>query len=103
MLSRLAIYVLILCTSTSSYAQQKPVVDYPKEVQPFFVKYCNGCHSVDAMEAGIRTDHSGVDGVFIEDRKNWLKVYDMMRFKAMPPEEADQPSNAERDLSLIHI
>jgi len=103
MLSRLAIYVLILCTSTSSYAQQKPVVDYPKEVQPFFVKYCNGCHSVDAMEAGIRTDHSGVDGVFIEDRKNWLKVYDMMRFKAMPPEEADQPSNAERDLVTLWL
>jgi len=103
MLSRLAIHVLILCTVTSSYAQQKPVVDYAKEVQPFFVKYCNGCHSVDAMEAGIRTDHSGVDGVFIEDRKNWLKVYDMMRFKAMPPEEADQPSNAERDLVTLWL
>ena len=103
MSSRLAICFLICFVHANSYGQQKPVVDYSKEVQPFFVKYCNGCHSVDAMEAGIRTDHSSLEGVFIEDRKNWLKVYDMIRFKAMPPEEADQPGDAERELVTLWL
>ena len=103
MSSRLAICFLICFVHANSYGQQKPVVDYSKEVQPFFVKYCNGCHSVDAMEAGIRTDHSSLEGVFIEDRKNWLKVYDMIRFKAMPPEEADQPDDAERELVTLWL
>ena len=90
-------FVLCVCSITAT-AQQKPIVDYDNEVKPFFAKFCNECHSVDALEAGIRTDHSHLENGFVDNRKNWLKVYDMMRFKAMPPEEAEQPSDAEREL-----
>ncbi len=103
MLGRPTFCLLALLIAKSLFAQAKPVVDYDKEVKPFFAKYCNGCHNADALEAGVRTDHSQVDDVFINDRENWLKVYDMLRFKAMPPEEAEQPEDAERDLVAIWL
>lgn len=92
------LFLSILLLPAIAQGQQEPVVDYAKEVKPFFEKYCNGCHSAEALEAGIQTDHSDLENGFIDNRKNWLKVYDMMRFKAMPPEEAEQPGDAERDL-----
>ena len=103
MVGRPTFCLLAFLIAKSLFAQAKPVVDYDKEVKPFFAKYCNGCHSVDALEAGVRTDHSQVEDVFIDDRENWLKVYDMLRFKAMPPEEAEQPGDAERDLVAIWL
>ena len=101
--SRFFVYLLICFACVQSYAQENIVVDYDKEVKPFFAKYCNGCHSADALEAGVRTDHSDLEDVFITDRKNWLKIFEMMRFKAMPPEEAEQPTDAERDLVTVWL
>lgn len=98
MFTRITSFCLISLSAASLLAQEKPVIDYSTQVKPFFSKYCNGCHSADAMEAGIRTDHSDQENAFIDQRKNWLKVFDMMRFKAMPPEEAEQPTGAEREL-----
>ena len=100
---RLSVYLLICFTCADAFAQDKTVVDYENEVKPFFAKYCNGCHGGDDLEAGVRTDHSGIEDVFINDRKNWLKVFEMMRFKAMPPEEAEQPTDNERDLITIWL
>ncbi len=103
MCGRFTFCSLVFLTAASVFAQVEPVVDYEKEVKPFFAKYCNGCHNADALEAGVRTDHSHLEDVFINDRENWLKVYDMLRFKAMPPEEAEQPRDDERDLVAIWL
>ena len=66
------LFLSILLLPAIAQGQQEPVVDYAKEVKPFFEKYCNGCHSAEALEAGIQTDHSDLENGFIDNRKNWL-------------------------------
>ncbi len=45
--------------------------------------------------SGIRVDHVSETGSFLEFRKNWKRVNEVLRFGAMPPEDAEQPSTNE--------
>ena len=60
-------FLSILLLPAIAQGQQEPVVDYAKEVKPFFEKYCNGCHSAETLEAGIQTDHSDLENGFIDN------------------------------------
>ena len=61
----------------------------------FFQKYCIDCHNEDDAMSGIRVDHVSEPGSFLEHRKSWKRVNEVLRFGAMPPENATQPTTKE--------
>ena len=61
----------------------------------FFHNYCLDCHNQDEAMSGIRVDHVSEGGSFLEHRKNWKRVNEVLRFGAMPPEDAKQPTTKE--------
>ncbi|MEX2169261.1 MAG: DUF1592 domain-containing protein [Pirellulales bacterium] len=69
---------------------------YPIEVQPLLKRYCHECHSGDLVEAEI--DFSAF-ATLSDVRKQpdvWQQVEEMLDSVQMPPEDAAQPTDAER-------
>lgn len=70
---------------------------FPNIVKPYLEKYCVDCHSGDTAMAGIGLDEYANKFAVLEDRKNWEKVFGMLKIGAMPPKDAfPQPSDKER-------
>jgi hypothetical protein len=75
---------------------QKLGRDYAEEIRPLLSKYCADCHSADLAEAEIDLISQAT---FADVRKNaptWQKVAEMLTSGQMPPKDADQPSDEER-------
>lgn len=69
-------------------------------VQPQLVKYCFDCHSGDATEGGMNLDRFKSLRQVQASHDVWLKVLGKLRVKAMPPEDAPQLSDADRNSLL---
>ncbi len=70
---------------------------YPTEILPLLRNYCFECHSTDLTEAQIDL---GSIGTWAEVRKHpqtWQKVAEMLGSGQMPPPEASQPNQEERN------
>ena len=68
--------------------------------QGFVEKHCMACHAGDSAEAGLRLDGAVTD---LADRKAfglWVRVHDKVAKHEMPPADADQPPQAEREAVL---
>ena len=79
----------------SSVQPQSIQIDFDSTVGPFLEQHCTVCHNADDMTSGVRVDHlSGP----IEERhiKLWEVIRSQLSDEAMPPEDEEQPSNAER-------
>ena len=69
-------------------------------VLPLVKRYCYECHSADRTEAEI--DFSKIRS-FRDNRTHvavWLSVRDVLSQRQMPPDESDQPTEADRDALL---
>lgn len=64
--------------------------------QAFFKAYCLSCHDAATQEGGMRLDDlpSSLDTVAAATR--WQRVLDQLNSGSMPPDDADQPSPAEK-------
>lgn len=69
--------------------------EFAKNVQPFLKQFCSGCHNLDTMKSGVRVDHLTEHP---EDRhlSLWTAIADQVADKAMPPDDALQPSAEQR-------
>jgi len=65
-------------------------------VKPLLTKYCLDCHAGKDAEGGISLDECTEDAARTTDRGIWLKVLRQVQGRAMPPRDADQPTDAER-------
>ena len=78
--------------------EQDSLQRFRKEVRPLLIRYCADCHGQKKQNAEIRFDKldpnmaTGVDGETWHDALNELNQGDM------PPEKADQPKPAEREI-----
>jgi hypothetical protein len=61
----------------------------------FFENYCKGCHNEDEAMSGIRVDHVSETDSFLENRRSWKRVVEVLRFGSMPPQDAEQPPAKE--------
>ena len=61
----------------------------------FFENYCKGCHNEDEAMSGIRVDHVSEIDSFLENRRSWKRVVEVLRFGSMPPQDAEQPPAKE--------
>ena len=73
------------------------VLDYAADVGPFFDLYCRDCHEGETAEAGL--DLSTYDSVesIQSNRERWVQVFDRIRVNSMPPADAEQPPDGERE------
>ncbi len=72
--------------------------EFEGQIRPFLAKYCFDCHSGDAAEGELQLDVlKNAAEISTTSRKSWKKVHDQVFGHVMPPEDADQPSEAERD------
>lgn len=66
------------------------------EIQPFLNTYCADCHSGDSAEGGLDVTRYADVAALHADRRTWGHVYDRLRVGAMPPDDAEQPADDER-------
>ena len=69
----------------------------------FFRNYCIDCHNEEDAMSGVRVDHVSQTGSFLEHRKSWKRVNEALRFGAMPPEGAEQPTAEEREQAQLWV
>lgn len=93
--------ILVLLALESSAAEPPEFVplgqSYTSEIRPLIKKYCHECHSAAVMEAEI--DLSAFN-VLVDIRKNprvWQKVGEMLDSGQMPPKDAPQPNEGDRN------
>ena len=71
-------------------------VGFEKEIQPLLKKYCIRCHGPEKQKADLRLDTLNRDLVKGPDAGIWQEALDLINVSEMPPQEAKQPSAAER-------
>jgi hypothetical protein len=59
-------------------------------------KYCQECHAGADAEGGINLDAYRPENAGTTDRSVWVRVARQLRSRAMPPDDAPQPTDAER-------
>lgn len=75
---------------------------FGQDVRPLLAKYCYDCHNEEQRESGIRVDQ--LDGSLPErDLRLWEGIRAQLEDEAMPPQQEDQPSVAERTLMIRWI
>lgn len=74
--------------------------EFPKDIQSFLTKHCADCHANGAEEGGLDLDKLGNDLSDVATFAKWERLYDRVRTGEMPPEDADQPTDADRQKFL---
>jgi len=69
---------------------------YQAEIRPIIEHYCYDCHAGDSPEADLNLAAFATWTDVRKDPHAWQKVSEMLGGRLMPPEEADQPTDAER-------
>lgn len=83
--------------ATTAMAEDADMLVVPHEVQALVEKYCADCHGADVSEGDVRFDT--LSTVKLDDRLELLnRAQEQIFFGRMPPDDAGQPSEAERDL-----
>ena len=107
----LAAIALLVCwrgmSEPASQAQDRPSRKDPRgdyaqsfatDVQPLLKKYCYSCHGPDEQNEEVRVDMATGGITIRENREIWERVFQMVKFGSMPPEDEIQPSPEERKL-----
>ncbi len=90
-----AVVCAVCVVFVSSLSAAEPFV-MPAEIQTLFNRYCVECHGPQTAEAELRFDNTaklGLDGRLVLLNAAQEQLY----FGYMPPKEADQPTEAERN------
>jgi mono/diheme cytochrome c family protein len=94
-------------TASQASADDEPpapvLADFKDEIQPFFQQYCYDCHGPDSMEEGLDFSSYADLAAVQSNRETWEKVYELVRFKAMPPSDMPQPTDAEREAVVSYL
>lgn len=92
--------LIVLAVPGSSLAQKISATEFHQQIAPLITKLCGGCHGTDEPEGrltltGIQPNFQ--DGANLE---TWRIIEERLHFADMPPADADQPTEAERDQLL---
>ena len=87
----------------SSQQAQRSAAWFTKQVSPLLRTYCYQCHGPDEQESELRIDTLDPDLVRGQDGGKWQEVLDALNRGDMPPEDARQPTTAERESLVTSI
>jgi uncharacterized membrane protein len=71
---------------------------YRSEIRPLMERYCHDCHGEGAtvLEGDINLAAIGDWAAATKQPRTWQKVAEMLGNELMPPQDAEQPTEAER-------
>ena len=95
----ISIATVLVSLASPQFAAELPTVDregFKTSVAPLLAKYCADCHGLDDPEGSFSIDALDADLLKGDGLESWRLVDEQLQFNDMPPEEADQPSPAER-------
>lgn len=95
------VWLLLLvanCVPSMAAEPKRAKVSFPQQIAPLLKKYCHECHGPKKQEGELALHKYANEAAVLKDQKTWERVLEMVEFKAMPPEEKPQPSEAERKL-----
>src|SRR5581483_9867955 len=73
-----------------------PPPEHASGARALFESYCLSCHSGEAPRGGFALDRLLDAKSTDADRRQWEKVWKIVRHEFMPPARADRPSDAQR-------
>jgi hypothetical protein len=71
---------------------------FAARVGPLVARYCHECHAGDAVEGDVNLASFGTTADMRKQIKVWQRVAEVVNDGQMPPPDAEQPTDAERDL-----
>jgi hypothetical protein len=91
---------LVTAESTPPPPPATAPVDFAKDIAPVIKKFCSKCHTGDEPEGDFSLyftrEQDFIDRVSSE-REFFEKMVENLRDRKMPPDDAPQPQEAERD------
>lgn len=91
MLAVKRIAILLLACAIDTYAQ-----DFSKSLQPMLKTYCLDCHNAKKQKGELNLARFESESAVLAERKVWLRVWEMLHNREMPPPEEEQPSEDQR-------
>ncbi|MCB9887721.1 MAG: DUF1592 domain-containing protein [Planctomycetes bacterium] len=82
--------------SAATEATNRDPTDFATKVQPLLQRYCYRCHGPDKQKGDVRLDTLDPGLAGRADAEGWRAALDMINGAEMPPEDEDQPDDAER-------
>lgn len=84
---------------------QEPTLPPPFQThaQPFFQKHCLECHGADEPAAGISFAAFHDETSMLKQRKLFERALDLIQQGVMPPADAAQPTDAEKEPLLTYL
>ena len=101
-----AVLLATMLPRATLLAAEMPRADsatFKQQVAPLLESYCADCHGADDPEGKFSIETLDHDLLLGDGLEGWRLVDEQLRFKDMPPEDADQPSAAERATILNWI
>ncbi|WP_010134768.1 DUF1592 domain-containing protein [Ochrovirga pacifica] len=89
--------VLAQRTSKITKKISKEELNYRKNIQPIFNKYCYQCHNSKRQKGNMRLDNLNWDMVKGHDAEKWNSALDEINKGEMPPKNKPQPTKFERE------
>ena len=94
-----ALLATIFVLPSVGFAEDSVGIGYDKQIRPFLIKYCAGCHGPKTQKAKLRVDKLDPDMTRGSDTDMWQEVLDLINVSEMPPEDAPkQPTRKERQV-----
>lgn len=97
------VWAFVAAQASMSSATAAERIDYTTRVEPIFRKYCFECHGKGSDEGDLALDRLMQSLRPADDHDKWVAVWQNLRAQTMPPAEAVQPSDAERDTAIHWI
>lgn len=72
--------------------------EYQTKIRPVFQKLCFSCHGEKQQKSDLRIDTLNADLVKGNDAETWHDILNRLNLGDMPPQDAAQPTTAERRL-----
>ena len=89
--------LLLFVGAVGSFASAAAAAGLPANVTAVIEARCAGCHGGQKPEAGVRLDGEWTaERLVSAEGNNWFRALHEIESKGMPPEEEEQPSDAER-------
>lgn len=102
--AEIIVVCLIASPPVASAGKVKPdEAGFRNSVRPLLTKYCIACHGKEEAEGKLSLHAITPDMFATDNLETWRMIYEQVRFKDMPPTDADQPSGAERQTLLSWI
>lgn len=96
----LVIAVVVMLSTVSDVAQADGDANsgYKRDVHPVLARHCFACHGSEKQEADLRLDNLDTDLLNSASAETWHDVLNKLNLGEMPPKDAMQPNEKERQI-----